>query len=157
MVPTGRYEPGATNNVGTGYFGNHLLTGVNRLHHQEQRDQCEHLHRLGGSRSQGGYERHQQDAWPSPHFRVGPWPSSPVEKELQPTAAAWPHWIRPVASNGKRRHCTDWVDQSDHPSQPASLLLGARHRWTGQLHSPREESKLLRQGLSTSTPHTLTL
>jgi len=28
MFPTGRYEPGATNNVGTGYFGNHLLTGT---------------------------------------------------------------------------------------------------------------------------------
>jgi hypothetical protein len=27
MVPTGRYTPGATNNVGTGYFGNHLMTG----------------------------------------------------------------------------------------------------------------------------------
>jgi hypothetical protein len=27
MLPTGRYTPGATNNVGTGYFGNHLLTG----------------------------------------------------------------------------------------------------------------------------------
>ena len=24
MFPTGRYSPGATNNVGTGYFGNHL-------------------------------------------------------------------------------------------------------------------------------------
>jgi hypothetical protein len=28
MVPTGRYSPGATNNVGTGYFGNHVLDGV---------------------------------------------------------------------------------------------------------------------------------
>jgi hypothetical protein len=28
MVPTGRYSPGATNNVGTGYFGNHLQTGA---------------------------------------------------------------------------------------------------------------------------------
>ena len=28
MVPTGRYAPGATNNIGTGYFGNHLLTGT---------------------------------------------------------------------------------------------------------------------------------
>jgi hypothetical protein len=28
MFPTGRYTPGATNNVGTGYFGNHLLDGV---------------------------------------------------------------------------------------------------------------------------------
>ncbi len=27
MVPTGRYSPGATNNIGTGYFGNHLQTG----------------------------------------------------------------------------------------------------------------------------------
>jgi len=27
MLPTGRYTPGATNNVGTGYFGNHLLSG----------------------------------------------------------------------------------------------------------------------------------
>jgi hypothetical protein len=27
MLPTGRYSPGATNNVGTGYFGNHLETG----------------------------------------------------------------------------------------------------------------------------------
>ena len=27
MLPTGRYTPGATNNVGTGYFGNHLMTG----------------------------------------------------------------------------------------------------------------------------------
>jgi hypothetical protein len=28
VVPTGRYEPGATDNVGTGYFGNHLLAGA---------------------------------------------------------------------------------------------------------------------------------
>jgi hypothetical protein len=28
MIPTGRYTPGATNNVGTGYFGNHLQTGT---------------------------------------------------------------------------------------------------------------------------------
>jgi hypothetical protein len=28
MVPTGRYTPGATNNIGTGYFGNHLQTGT---------------------------------------------------------------------------------------------------------------------------------
>lgn len=28
MVPTGGYSPGATNNVGTGYFGNHLQTGT---------------------------------------------------------------------------------------------------------------------------------
>jgi hypothetical protein len=27
MVPTGRYEPGASNNVGTGYFGNHFMSG----------------------------------------------------------------------------------------------------------------------------------
>ena len=28
MVPTGRYTPGASDNVGTGYFGNHLLDGI---------------------------------------------------------------------------------------------------------------------------------
>lgn len=28
MVPTGRYSPGASNNVGSGYFGNHLQTGT---------------------------------------------------------------------------------------------------------------------------------
>ena len=28
IVPTGRYNPGATDNVGTGYFGNHLLDGI---------------------------------------------------------------------------------------------------------------------------------
>ena len=28
IVPTGRYDPGATNNVGCGYFGNHLITGT---------------------------------------------------------------------------------------------------------------------------------
>lgn len=28
MIPTGRYTPGASNNVGTGYFGNHLQTGT---------------------------------------------------------------------------------------------------------------------------------
>jgi hypothetical protein len=28
IVPTGRYNPGASNNVGTGYFGNHLLDGI---------------------------------------------------------------------------------------------------------------------------------
>ena len=28
MLPTGRFTPGATDNVGTGYFGNHLLTGT---------------------------------------------------------------------------------------------------------------------------------
>lgn len=28
MVPTGRYSPGASDNIGTGYFGNHLQTGT---------------------------------------------------------------------------------------------------------------------------------
>jgi hypothetical protein len=28
MIPTGRYTPGATDNIGTGYFGNHLQTGA---------------------------------------------------------------------------------------------------------------------------------
>jgi len=28
MIPTGRYSPGASNNVGSGYFGNHLQTGT---------------------------------------------------------------------------------------------------------------------------------
>lgn len=28
MTPTGRYAPGAKNNIGTGYFGNHLTTGT---------------------------------------------------------------------------------------------------------------------------------
>lgn len=28
MFPTGRYSPGASNNIGTGYFGNHLQTGT---------------------------------------------------------------------------------------------------------------------------------
>jgi hypothetical protein len=28
MVPTGRYSPGASNNVGSGYFGNHLQSGA---------------------------------------------------------------------------------------------------------------------------------
>src|SRR5260370_9764877 len=28
MLPTGRYTPRATHNVGTGYFGNHFLTGT---------------------------------------------------------------------------------------------------------------------------------
>jgi hypothetical protein len=28
MIPTGRYTPGASNNIGTGYFGNHLQSGT---------------------------------------------------------------------------------------------------------------------------------
>jgi hypothetical protein len=28
MIPTGRFSPGASNNVGSGYFGNHLQTGT---------------------------------------------------------------------------------------------------------------------------------
>jgi|SRR5215469_3625062 len=28
MIPTGRYSPGATDNVGSGYFGNHFQTGT---------------------------------------------------------------------------------------------------------------------------------
>jgi hypothetical protein len=28
IVPTGRYSPGAANNIGSGYFGNHLTTGT---------------------------------------------------------------------------------------------------------------------------------
>ena len=28
MVPTGRYSPGASEDVGSGYFGNHLQTGT---------------------------------------------------------------------------------------------------------------------------------
>jgi hypothetical protein len=28
MTPTGRYSPGAKNNIGSGYFGNHFITGT---------------------------------------------------------------------------------------------------------------------------------
>ena len=28
VLPTGRYTPGASNNVGSGYFGNHLIDGI---------------------------------------------------------------------------------------------------------------------------------
>jgi hypothetical protein len=28
VIPTGRYTPGATNNIGSGYFGNHFMTGT---------------------------------------------------------------------------------------------------------------------------------
>lgn len=28
LYPTGRYSPGATNNIGSGYYGNHLITGT---------------------------------------------------------------------------------------------------------------------------------
>jgi len=28
LAPTGRYTPGATNNIGSGYWGNHFLTGT---------------------------------------------------------------------------------------------------------------------------------
>ncbi len=147
MLPTGRYTPGATNNVGTGYFGNHLIGRGNRLPHQEQRDQCKPLYRLGGSRSQAGYQRHRKDAWPGLHHGVGSWASSSIEKELQPVTADWLDRLRPVASNCKRRHCTDCGDKYNDPGQHAPLLLGARHRWTGHVHSPHEEPKFLLQGL----------
>ena len=41
---------------------------VDVLHHQEQRHQCEHLHRLGGSRSQAGHQQHAKDAGAGPLF-----------------------------------------------------------------------------------------
>ena len=136
MLPTGRYDPGATNNVGTGYFGNHLLTGTT-VYITKNKGTSANLFtdwEVHGARA--GHQRHQQDAGAGLHHGVGSWASSPVEKELQPTTAAWPRRLRPVASNRKRRHCTDWVDESDDPSQHAPLLLGARHRRTGQYILP---------------------
>ena len=43
-----------------------------------------------------------------------------------------------MAGNRKRRHRTDWDYQFDYPGQHPSLLLGARHRRTGLIHSPEK-------------------
>ena len=38
-APTGRYTAGASDNVGSGYWGNNITSGTTVLHHEEQRDQ----------------------------------------------------------------------------------------------------------------------
>ena len=110
MLPTGRYNPGATNNVGTGYFGNHLMTGITVYITKNKGTSANLFTDWEVHGAQGGHERHQQDAGAGLHHGVGSWASSPIEKEFQPTAAAWSDRLRPVASNRKRRHRTDWVD-----------------------------------------------
>ena len=60
MFPTGRYNPGASNNVGTGYFGNHLYVRRN-LYITKNKGTSANLFtdwEVHGVR--GGHERHQK-------------------------------------------------------------------------------------------------
>ncbi len=110
IVPTGRYTPGATNNVGTGYFGNHLLTGTT-VYITKNKGTSANLFTdwevHGGRAGTNGTNKTPGQAFT---IEWGSWASSSIEEELQPTTADWPYWLRPMAGDRKRRYCTDWVD-----------------------------------------------
>ncbi len=103
MLPTGRYTPGASNNVGTGYFGNHLLTGETVYITKNKGTSANLFTDWEMPRGEAGYQRSRKDAWAGLHHGVGPRAGPSTEEELQPTAPAWSRRLRPMAGNAKRR------------------------------------------------------
>ena len=64
MAPTGKFSPGASNNVGSGYWGNNFATGTTFYVTKEQGNQLEPGHGLGDPWAK---ERNQHNAGPSLH------------------------------------------------------------------------------------------
>ena len=88
MAPTGRYTPGASDNVGSGYWGNHLQTGRHRLSDEKQRHHRQSVHGLGVSRKQDDGTWNQRYTRPGIHDGMGAGPSAAIEEGFQQTAAA---------------------------------------------------------------------
>ena len=62
MAPTGRYTPGATNNIGSGYWGNHLNGAGTFYLTKDQGTTFNIFGRLGGPRIENDPERgHKHD------------------------------------------------------------------------------------------------
>ncbi len=88
MAPTGRYTPGASDNVGSRYWGNHFQTGTTVYLTKKQSHHRQSVHGLGVSRKQDDGKRNQRYTRPDIHDGMGTGPSAAIEEGFQQTAAA---------------------------------------------------------------------
>ena len=144
MVPTGRYAAGATNNVGSGYFGNHLQTGTTFYLTKNKGTSANlftnwevHGHRNGLN---GTLKT------PGQAFTIewGLGQILPLKKDLsrllQLGGIGYDQWqitdnggVVPLPGGGNRS------------CEPYSTLLSSCSGWSGRLHSPGKESVALLQ------------
>jgi hypothetical protein len=106
-APTGRYTAGASNNVGSGYWGNNITSGTTFLHHQEQGNERKSVHHweVHGQRKAAGTPAGQfSNITPSQAFTIewGFGQLVPLKKDfsrlLQLGLVGYDQWQ--VSSNG---------------------------------------------------------
>ena len=97
---------GSQQQRGLGILGQRFNNWHHGLPHQEQGDQRQSVHRLGGSRTKDGREHalravQQNHSRSGLHHGVGAWADSSVEERSQQASPTGSGWIRPVAGFGQ--------------------------------------------------------
>lgn len=93
LAPTGRYTAGASNNVGSGYWGNDLTMGTTVYLTKKQGNQRKSLHGLGDPREKTGGHRQQHHACSGLHGGVGTWTGSSFEEGHEQASAVGPRGL----------------------------------------------------------------
>ena len=94
VAPTGRFVPGASDNVGSGYWGNDITSGTT-YYVTKNKGTTANLFT--------DFESHRQktstNLTPGQAFTLEwvCWANASSEKRLQQTSSTWPDWVRPVA------------------------------------------------------------
>jgi hypothetical protein len=143
MVPTGRYAPGASNNIGTGYFGNHLQTGTTFYVTKNKATSVNlftdwevHGQRQGTNNTYKTPGQAFTDEW-------GVGQILPLKKDfsklLQLGVIGYDQWQ--VTGNGGAIPIGPIVG----PANVLPLLLGSCCWWSGHIHSACEAPKFLLQ------------
>jgi len=139
MAPTGRYTAGASDNVGSGYWGNHIITG-STVYLTKNKGTSANLFtdwELHGSKTTGAGTR----ATPGQTFTME-WGLGQVFplKKFQQTVPSRSDRIRSVASQQQRG-----IGLSRHPGECLALLFGSCHRLPDEFYPARESHEFLLQ------------
>ena len=136
-APTGRYSPGASDNVGSGYWGHNITTGTT-LYVTKDHGTTVNLAtdwEIHGSREAAGFpvgRTSEHHAGTSFHDGVGNRTGAAVEQRSKHTGPNRTRRIRPVA--GYRQQRQFLARQIFRAGEQGSSLLRARHRWSSQSH-----------------------
>lgn len=148
VAPTGRYSAGATNNVGSGYWGNDIISGTTFYITKNKATSANlttaweiHGQKTVASTPAGQLSKITPGQTFTDEWGLG----QILPLEFQPARSIRSRRLRPVAGFERRRQL--FVGRNPCFRQRSALLLRACRRRSGELHSSGKESAFLLQVL----------
>ena len=139
MAPTGRYSAGASDNVGSGYWGNHFITG-STFYITKNKGTTANLFTDWEFHGSSDCHGDKCDARSGVHDGMGSWPGSTVEEGFHQAIAARGNRLRSMASEQQ-----SGLDCAQRTGKRIAVLLGTCHWFSDQLHPSGESSEFLFQ------------